>query len=258
MAIPASGAGRGGNLASRMANSPAVFVVSDVALMSLPFPFVPLVLLVSLPFAPVSFPSISTFALEAPARMLSLTVERGVVAVALLERKSLQRSFRGSNLSRWCRSRGPEGVHQGKIGLGGEPMGMFGNWYQMSRIREAETTASEARDGVQEQGLTVRELERQVQRLTIVVTALAEILRDRHGTPVEVIEAKIQEVENREAPSHPRAKRCSGCGRLSSPDHTNCMYCNEPLASEPFLLGKEQGTAQEKRIGSERDGHASN
>jgi hypothetical protein len=137
-------------------------------------------------------------------------------------------------------------------------MQIFGNWYQMSRIREAEATASQARDGVREQGLAVRELERQVQRLTIVVTALAEILRDRHGTPVEVIEAKIQEVEHRETPSHPRAKQCSGCGRLSSPEHTNCMYCNEPLANEPFLLGKEQGTAQEKRIGSEREGQESN
>jgi hypothetical protein len=137
-------------------------------------------------------------------------------------------------------------------------MGIFGNWYQLGRIREAEAKASEARDDVREQGATVRDLERQVQRLTILITALAEILRDRHGTPSEVIEAKIQEVEHREAPPHPRAKRCAACGRLSSAEHTKCMYCDEQLAREPFLPAKEQGTAQVETIRSESEGGGSN
>jgi hypothetical protein len=130
-------------------------------------------------------------------------------------------------------------------------MWLFGYWYQWSRIREAEAMASEARAGVREQEVALRELERQVRRLTVVVTALAELLRDRHDTPAELIEAKIQEVEHREAPSHPGAKRCGVCGRLSSPEHTKCMYCDEPLATEPFLKAKEQGTVQEERTGSE-------
>jgi hypothetical protein len=116
-------------------------------------------------------------------------------------------------------------------------MDLFRYLYQQSLIRQAEDTASEARRSVREQEFAVTELERQVERLTIVVIALAEILRDRHGIPVEVIEAKLQEVERRGATLRPSPKRCGGCGRVSGPAHANCMFCGKPLASEPFLPG---------------------
>jgi hypothetical protein len=116
-------------------------------------------------------------------------------------------------------------------------MDLFWHLYQQGRIHQAEDTASEARQRVREQETAVTELERQVERLTIVVIALAEILRDRHGTPAEVIEAKMQEVERRGATLRPRPKRCGECGRLSDPGHANCIYCGKPLASEPFLPG---------------------
>jgi hypothetical protein len=121
-------------------------------------------------------------------------------------------------------------------------MDLFWHLYQQRRIRQAEDTASEARHSVRDQELAVTELEWQVERLTIVVIALAEILRDRHGTPVEVIEAKMQEVERRGATLRPRPKRCSECGRLSSPGHTNCMFCGKPLASEPFFPARNNST----------------
>jgi hypothetical protein len=114
-------------------------------------------------------------------------------------------------------------------------MYMFWLMNQQTRIRHAENTAEEARDRVREQEFDVTEMERQVERLTIIVVALAEILRDQHGTPAEVIEAKVQEVERRGMSLRPRPKRCSECGRVSSPAYANCMFCGKPLASEPLF-----------------------
>jgi hypothetical protein len=114
-------------------------------------------------------------------------------------------------------------------------MALFWDLYQLRRIRQTEATAGEARQGLQEQRFATRDLELQVERLTTVVLALAEILRDRDGIPLEVIEAKIQEVEHRGVIPHPKPKRCGACGQVSGPAHTSCMYCGKPLASEPFF-----------------------
>jgi hypothetical protein len=114
-------------------------------------------------------------------------------------------------------------------------MGLFWELYQQSRIRQAEETASEARHGVRDQGHAVTELERHVEFLTIAVIALAEILRDQHDTPAEVIEAKMREVERRGATFRPMLKRCGECGRVSSSGYTSCMFCGKPLPSKPFL-----------------------
>jgi hypothetical protein len=114
-------------------------------------------------------------------------------------------------------------------------MELFSHLYLQSRVRQAEDTAWDAQHGVVEQGLAVRELERQVERLTVAVVALAEILRDRHGIPDEAIEAKMREVEHRGVTLRPKAKRCGACGRVTSPWRTDCMFCGKPLASEPFL-----------------------
>jgi len=136
-------------------------------------------------------------------------------------------------------------------------MGLFWGLYQQSRIRQAEDTAREAEHGVLDQGLAVRELERQVERLTVVVIALAEILRDHHGIPDEVIEAKMREVEHRGVTLRPKAKRCGECGRVNSPNRTDCMFCGKPLASEPFLpAAKQQHLGAEHVIPADRAGVA--
>jgi hypothetical protein len=114
-------------------------------------------------------------------------------------------------------------------------MGLFSFLYQQGRSRQAEDVAWAAQHSVREQELTVRDLEQQVERLTVVVIALAEILRDRHGTPDEVIEAKMREVEQRGASLHRKARRCGACGRVSSPERTECMFCGKPFAREPLL-----------------------
>jgi hypothetical protein len=93
-----------------------------------------------------------------------------------------------------------------------------------------------------EQELVVRELAHQVDRLTVVVLALAEILRDQHGTPTEVIEEKIREVERRGLTFRLHAKRCDDCGRISSPERMDCMFCGKPLPSQPFLSQTSGGS----------------
>jgi hypothetical protein len=126
------------------------------------------------------------------------------------------------------------------MGSLGRLLGSFWASYPESRIGQAEDAAAEAQDGIREQGFAVRELERQVGRLTVVVIALAEILRERHGVPDEVIDAKVREVERRRVSLRPRARRCDACGRVSGPERNDCMFCGEPLANEPLLPEAEQ------------------
>jgi hypothetical protein len=132
-------------------------------------------------------------------------------------------------------------------------MGLFWDLYQLRRVNDVEATAGEAREGFQQQQSAVRDLTRQVERLTTVVIALAEILRDRYGIPIELIEAKIQEVEHRWAIPRPKTKRCGECGLVSSAARTNCMYCGKPLVSEPFFPVGDRGTEQEERRGEKGD-----
>jgi hypothetical protein len=122
------------------------------------------------------------------------------------------------------------------------------NWlselYELSRIRHAEDTAAEAKVRVREQELSVGELQRQVERLTIAAIALMEILRDQHVIADEVIAAKMREVEIRGDVLKPQLKRCDECGQLSGPSHATCLYCGTPLPREPLLPGMRPSNAQ--------------
>lgn len=116
---------------------------------------------------------------------------------------------------------------------------LFWELHQQARIREAQETASDARTDIREQSRLIEDLERQVERLSTAVVALAEILQEYQGVSAAVIEAKMREVELRRVTLEPTAKRCLACDRVSSPERTTCMYCGKPLPAEPFLPAAE-------------------
>ena len=114
-------------------------------------------------------------------------------------------------------------------------MSWFWELRQESRIRQAQEAASDARGDAREQSRQIQDLERQVDRLSTAVIALAELLQTQLGIPSELLEAKMREVASRGVTLTPQAKRCPACDRLSSPEHAKCMYCGKPLPHEPLL-----------------------
>jgi hypothetical protein len=87
----------------------------------------------------------------------------------------------------------------------------------------------------------VRQLRRQVDRLTLASLAMAEILRDQLGVSSELIEGKIQEIDLRDGKLdgefHPPTRPCGDCGRFSSPKRATCLYCGAPLPKDHLLPG---------------------
>jgi hypothetical protein len=104
----------------------------------------------------------------------------------------------------------------------------------LSRFREMRRDFGDAQ-------AQVKDLTDQVERLTYTVIALAEILRDQHGTSAAAINSKISEVALRGDTLRREAKRCASCGRVSSPGRTACMFCDAPLPDEPFLPERHAG-----------------
>lgn len=103
------------------------------------------------------------------------------------------------------------------------------------------TKATTLRQGKHALESTIRAAEQQIDRLTLAVIAMAEIMRDRLGVAEKEIETKIQEIDLRDNKAdrkfRPRAKRCKACGRISAAVHADCIYCGATLAGKQFPLG---------------------
>ena len=105
---------------------------------------------------------------------------------------------------------------------------------------EAESVARNAeRDGKQSERRIVA-LEQRIERLSLAVMALAEILRDDFHVSEEAIEAKLQAIDIRDGKLDGKlarsAKQCVSCQRANNSNRTACMYCGAQLPTESFLF----------------------
>lgn len=75
----------------------------------------------------------------------------------------------------------------------------------------------------------IRDLEHQVQRLSLLNQALWELLSDHTGLTDDQLEARIKEVDLRDGVEDGRmtdtALQCPKCNRVSSSKHWKCLYC---------------------------------
>jgi hypothetical protein len=75
----------------------------------------------------------------------------------------------------------------------------------------------------------IRELEHQIERLSLLNQALWEVLRTRLGLHDSDLEQVINEVDLRDGVQDGRmtttALKCPKCGRVSSSKHWKCLYC---------------------------------
>ncbi len=79
--------------------------------------------------------------------------------------------------------------------------------------------------------LQIRDLEHEVQRLTLKNEALWELVRDRLQLTDADLEAKSQEIDLRDGIKDGEITitplKCPTCGRVSSSRHWKCMYCGQ-------------------------------
>lgn len=84
-----------------------------------------------------------------------------------------------------------------------------------------------------------KEVEHQVQRLSLLNQALWEILRDRLKMTDADLEQIAQEIDMRDGRADGKisgtAVKCPNCGRISNSKHYRCMYCS--LEFEKPLFG---------------------
>jgi hypothetical protein len=76
-------------------------------------------------------------------------------------------------------------------------------------------------------------MEENLDRLSLVVIATTEILKNRFNVSPDEIEARIQEIDLRDGKLDGRLRspaiHCPSCSHLNSPRRRKCLYCGEVL-----------------------------
>jgi hypothetical protein len=107
------------------------------------------------------------------------------------------------------------------------------NALQQSQIAEAQKGADQANRHSGHQAERIQELERAVQRLTLVSQALWEVLRGRLNIPEQELIAKIGEIDLRDGSKDGRIGHqvlsCPKCSRNLNTKNTHCVYCGAPV-----------------------------
>lgn len=113
---------------------------------------------------------------------------------------------------------------------------MLWELFQQSQIQRARQQAHRAEHRVEENhGLAerIQHLEAQVDRLLLVQTALAELLREHTAISKDLLLAKVEDVDLRDGkrdhrPPHPPMD-CPVCARRNNSLRTHCLFCGAEL-----------------------------
>jgi hypothetical protein len=87
---------------------------------------------------------------------------------------------------------------------------------------------SEARGDISTLQVKIADLQRRLEKQTILLRALFVLLRDREAVTEEHLLASFRqcELERSNAPT----KHCASCGRTINLRHNRCLYCDEACA----------------------------
>jgi hypothetical protein len=111
--------------------------------------------------------------------------------------------------------------------------------YQQTQIASAGRTADRAAEKADHVNEDMRQLERQMGRLTLVCQAMWELIRDHTDFREEDLEQKILEVDVRDGNADGkiggRVIACSHCGRNTNSARTHCLMCGAEL-SRPHIF----------------------
>src|SRR3954471_20847997 len=110
-------------------------------------------------------------------------------------------------------------------------MGIFRDMGQDRRIRDIQERASESHSLAKDASERIQELERRVDRLTLVCAALWEMLRDSGKLTEEDLAAQVAIIDARDGKVDGRMGShvivCPGCKKPMMRSQPRCIYCGE-------------------------------
>jgi hypothetical protein len=109
----------------------------------------------------------------------------------------------------------------------------FFDLYQQGQIREAQGSAARAANKAEAAADRIADLERRLDRVTLVSQALWELLQADGSFTQDQLMSKMEQVDLRDGRKDGKismtAKTCPTCHRKSNSRRLNCLYCDAPL-----------------------------
>ena len=108
-------------------------------------------------------------------------------------------------------------------------MSMLWGMRDSIRIRQASAAADTATARAQRADTRTQDLEVRLEKLTLVCSAMWELLAERAELTEADLLDKVQDIDLRDGHVDGKmtktANTCPQCGRVMSPRHAKCMYC---------------------------------
>lgn len=107
------------------------------------------------------------------------------------------------------------------------------DYLQDRHIDRSSVTADQAQAKTYDLDRRVKDLEAEVDALTLILMAMWELLGKSEGFFLKDLEAKMQEIDLRDGKldggASLRPSSCKSCGRSVAGRRRTCIYCGKPL-----------------------------
>ena len=99
----------------------------------------------------------------------------------------------------------------------------------LRRNSEASMEARNATSKAREAQSSAQDLERRLDKLTLIAMAMWSFLSEKTGVTEEQLIERVKQIDLMDGVADGKLKRqvakCAACGRIMSPRHTKCLYC---------------------------------
>ena len=108
--------------------------------------------------------------------------------------------------------------------------GMAGHYASSRASREATDRAASASDAAREARYAASDVERRLDKLSMVCMAMWSILQEKVKVTEEDLMERVKQIDLMDGEVDGKMKKrelakCSQCGRIMSPRHPHCIYC---------------------------------
>lgn len=109
---------------------------------------------------------------------------------------------------------------------------------QQQQIRQLKKEATDTKHKTKDNVSAVRDLQDQVDRLTLVCRAMWEVVREHNNIAEHELTAMVQKIDLLDGQAdgkYKQGKQCTACNRIMNRRHTTCFYCGaEDLRESAF------------------------
>ena len=82
-------------------------------------------------------------------------------------------------------------------------------------------------------------LKQDIERLLMITEALWNLMKEQHGYAKEDLVRRIEDIDLKDGVldgrvATPSVEKCPHCERPNSKKRSLCLYCGEPLSTDPF------------------------